>query len=72
MPTEETASNLLKVLQPSQGASLTTKKALFVMERGFQVSGLILVHPETHQRILIEASAVITLENEKMWELFHH
>lgn len=41
------------------------------MERGFQVSGLILVHPETHERILIEASAVVTLENEKMWELFH-
>ena len=54
-------------------AHLTAKKVAGILEMGvgWQVSGFVMIQPETNARVIVEMSAVRWLSNQEMWWLMH-
>ena len=51
---------------------ITEKKAQLIQERdGYVQSGVVLCHPETGHRCIVEKGAVRWISNEEMWEIMH-
>jgi hypothetical protein len=54
----------------AQSANLTTRKARDLMNRGYEVSGVVLLGPD-NRRAIVEMSAVRCISNSEMWALMH-
>lgn len=50
---------------------LTTNKTRILMDKGYEISGFVLMHPKTGERQIVELSAVRKLTNDEMWSLMH-
>ena len=72
-PTQE---NLRLLLGEAPAADLTALKTAIILERGgiqkgHQLTGFILCHPETGERCLVEMSACRWLTRDESWKLMH-
>jgi hypothetical protein len=54
----------------AQSANLTTRKARDLMNRDYEVSGIVLLGPD-NRRAIVEMSAVRCISNSEMWALMH-
>jgi hypothetical protein len=68
----ELTEKLRDILGDIQGANLTARKAVTIIERdGYKISGFTLVNTETGDRAIVEMSAVRWISNKESWWLMH-